>query len=1109
MRQFLLLLFSISFLSLFSQEDENIPMGKTCYTTELNEKLIDHYNLYDIYEQKQEEYKSAAKQWSLTKSNRAVNADRTVTVVVHVVRNPNNTNDPFISDAEIHDMIEIMTQDYTRTNPDENVTRDIFQGVASSAEMVFCLANTDPNGNATTGIVRVDVDEDFFDPNTEANEMKLEAGAAMPAGSQADWGTQGNGSPAWDPDRYCNIWICNLSNGAGQGVAGYAYMPGGAAGQWYDGLVVDAGIGVNVYNGMPNRTATHEVGHYFGLSHTWGDGDCSVDDGLNDTPLSGNDNSTVMDCNPNPEPNTCGAGNPGDLPDQYENYMSYASCQNMFSAEQAALMNGVLDTDRSGIVDNGLCAPSELTADFTPNTPTITINAGESITFTDASNGPDGIATWDWTFEEGTPNTANSGGSHTITYNNPGGPYEVSLTVGDNNGDFDTKTEPILVEVLDILNANFSANITYAEIGQVINFTDLSSGPAPIVDWEWNFGDGNIDNTQNPTHAYSNAGEYTVTLTVDDGTDQDVEEKTLYIEVYDPNLLNIIDFVGIPTTINVNETVNFEVETNQPDNIIDSIRWVFQGADDPFVYKENTIPFDVSYSTGGIFDVEVRVYRDGGMDGDTLIKEDYITVIAPENIPVANFSATNTNIEAGSTIDFINLTTNIDIVTSFEWIIETEPGIFVNSTDINPTGINYPVVGDFDVQLAVTSPYGDHDTLKLGYIHVFDASNLGSVTANFTAVTPRLIEQGETVFFEDLSSGDIQDWTYKFERGAETPAYEFGQNPEHLFLEAGFYDVTLIVSNADYADTITKEKYIIVTTNPWPNPVGYCDTITALDDDEIIKTYREAEYPSWGYFPGHYAKKDSEDDSPKYIKRYAQKFETYTPDLVSAVVLPVAKAFDGDEEAEVRMLIWNATPSGLPNEVISGATSNKIKINTLQERMYNYIELEEPVEVDSVFFVGFRIDYKSNTSPQDTFATYMAPERPNAEDNSLYVSKFSSGNTEWQTPTGFLGFELNTALSLKILGCVVNVPEIAEIEASLDIYPNPAQDRIFIDFNDQRVNQIKVNMYDIVGKKVNTSLQDVYDSKYELDISEHENGFYLVNIEVNGYTITKKILIQK
>jgi len=83
------------------------------------------------------------------------------------------------------------------------------------------------------------------------------------------------------------------------------------------------------------RTTTHEVGHWLGLRHIWGDGDCTVDDFCEDTPPAAAPNNGC------PEGAiSCAAF------DMYENYMdySYDACMNIFTQCQKNRMRQVLET---------------------------------------------------------------------------------------------------------------------------------------------------------------------------------------------------------------------------------------------------------------------------------------------------------------------------------------------------------------------------------------------------------------------------------------------------------------------------------------------------------------------------------------------------------------------------------------------------------------------------------------------------------------------------------------------------------------------------------------------------------------------------------------------
>ncbi len=128
----------------------------------------------------------------------------TIPVVVHVVYNTSAQN---ISDAQVQSQIDVLNEDFRRTNSDAGNTPSVFSGVASDVEVQFCLASVDPNGSSTTGITRTQTGKRSFRTNDDVKKSNK------------------GGIDAWPTGEYLNIWVCNLSNS----ILGYAQFPGGPA----------------------------------------------------------------------------------------------------------------------------------------------------------------------------------------------------------------------------------------------------------------------------------------------------------------------------------------------------------------------------------------------------------------------------------------------------------------------------------------------------------------------------------------------------------------------------------------------------------------------------------------------------------------------------------------------------------------------------------------------------------------------------------------------------------------------------------------------------------------------------------------------------------------
>src|SRR5712691_4670863 len=147
-------------------------------------------------------------------------------------------------------------------------------------------------------------------------------------------------------------------------------------------------------------------------------------------------------------------------------------------------------------------------AAFTSSCPTLTCS------FSDQSSDPDGsVTSWQWTFGDGTTGSTAQNPSHTYS---AAGSYTVTLTVKDNQN---ASSSPVSHTVqVTAPNQPPSAAFTASCPTLACSFTDQSSDPdGSVTSWQWTFGDGTTGSTaQNPSHTYSAAGSYTVTLTVKD-----------------------------------------------------------------------------------------------------------------------------------------------------------------------------------------------------------------------------------------------------------------------------------------------------------------------------------------------------------------------------------------------------------------------------------------------------------------------------------------------------------------------------------------------------------------------------------------------------------------
>ena len=194
-----------------------------CGTTAITEKMMSENPEYANARSK---VNAQTEQWIKDHPNHNEKTIITIPVVVHVVWNTTSEN---ISDTRIFEQIEILNEDFRRTNIDVINTPNVWQGIAADSEIEFCLASTDPNGNATTGINRV---------QTTISQFSMWGGSSVK-----------DEAAAWSNDDYLNVWVCDL----GSGLLGYATPPSTGWIGSTDGLVIGLSYTLGIL-GLFNRT---------------------------------------------------------------------------------------------------------------------------------------------------------------------------------------------------------------------------------------------------------------------------------------------------------------------------------------------------------------------------------------------------------------------------------------------------------------------------------------------------------------------------------------------------------------------------------------------------------------------------------------------------------------------------------------------------------------------------------------------------------------------------------------------------------------------------------------------------------------------------------------
>ncbi len=253
----------------------------------------------------------------------------TIPVIVHILYHYPGEN---ISDDLVKSQITALNRDFRKINPDTTKIPEAFKPLAADCRIEFQLATVNATGRATTGIIHK------YTPITRWNmDDKIKFSSEM-------------GDDAWDAKNYLNIWVGTLDR-----LIGYSSVPGDPANK--DGIVISNTVFGITHSGSYNqgRTVVHEVGHWLGLRHLWGDAYCG-DDGVGDTPKQ----QTFTTGCPSTVRVSCGNAPNGDM---YMDYMdfTYDDCLVMFTEGQKQKMRVLFEPGGprySILSSNGLSIPT-------------------------------------------------------------------------------------------------------------------------------------------------------------------------------------------------------------------------------------------------------------------------------------------------------------------------------------------------------------------------------------------------------------------------------------------------------------------------------------------------------------------------------------------------------------------------------------------------------------------------------------------------------------------------------------------------------------------------------------------------------------------------------
>ena len=369
----------------------------------------------------------------------------------------------------------------------------------------------------------------------------------------------------------------------------------------------------------------------------------------------------------------------------------------------------ILSIFLTGCSGSGIVTPATFnqspTASFTVNPASGVAPLEVSFNASNSSDSDGSIISYAWDFKDG-----NTGNGKTINHSfTSSGSYNVKLTIIDNEGATDSTTKIITVTemVTGTPNqspiASFTANPTSGVVPLNISFnaSNSSDSDGSIINYQWDFKDGNTGSGEIINHTFSSTGSYNVKLTVtDDKGATDSTTKTITV-TEPPNQSPIASFTASPTSGVVPLEVFFDASGSyDPDGNIVSYEWDFK---DGNTGSGETI--NHTFSSTGSYNVKLTVTDDKGATDSTAKT---ITVTEPPNQPpIASFTANPNSGVVPLEVSF-DASGSYDpdgTIVSYQW--DFKDGNTGSGKTISHT---FSSIGNYDVKLTVTDDKGATDS---------------------------------------------------------------------------------------------------------------------------------------------------------------------------------------------------------------------------------------------------------------------------------------------------------------------------------------------------------------------------------------------------------------